>query len=62
MQDFRPDANRIKNLASGAMSFNRGNDIETMTFGPPGGSKGGFGGGFAGWGKGSGTRYAGAAW
>ena len=56
MQDFRPDANRLKAMASGQSAAMRGNDVETMTFGPPGGSKGGFGGGFAGWGKGSGTR------
>ena len=52
----RPDASRLKNLASGASSGMRGGDIETMTFGPPG-SKG-FGGGFGSWGKGSsGSRY-----
>ena len=46
----RPDASRLKNLASGASASMMSAD--TMTFGPPG-SKGGFGGGFGSWGKGS---------
>lgn len=51
----RPDASRLKNLASGASASMRGNDVETMTFGPPAGRPGG---GFGNWGKGSsGSRY-----
>ena len=53
----RPDAARLRAMAAGASASMGGNNIDTMTFGPPG-SKGGFGGGFGSWGKGSsGSRY-----